>query len=324
MYPGDADGTYRPVSDHGHRGAARRLPRLPRPQLLPRQGHRRRRLRRAGAGLADRPATGLPVTNNPRWAYDQPNVDFWHSATFSWDGKVANFIDESFGDGCPTMTTRPRPAGRAARVRDGEHVLLRDAERRAAVGVPQPAPDERRREPDHGQVLLLAPRHPGAGEGSLPAGERLLPRRLLGDRLHQPEEAEGGRVRRPRRHEHLVGVHLPAEVGAPAQHPGVLEQQPRRNYGTAASPRYPEAAYGFMRFQADVPADLVGFDHLNPQLQERVIRMKRARGLGPGRAGALRQAASLLRRARSTARRGRWRSRTTRGPARAGPPTLAP
>jgi hypothetical protein len=46
-----------------------------------------------------------------------------------------------------------------------------------------------------------------------------------------------------------------------------------RNYGTAANPRYPEAAYGFQRFQADIgPTTLVGFDHLNPQLQERVIK----------------------------------------------------
>jgi hypothetical protein len=52
-----------------------------------------------------------------------------------------------------------------------------------------------------------------------------------------------------------------------------------RNYGTAINPRYPEEAYGFMRFQADIGrADLVGFGHLNPQLQERVIRMRRSRG----------------------------------------------
>jgi hypothetical protein len=45
-----------------------------------------------------------------------------------------------------------------------------------------------------------------------------------------------------------------------------------RNYGTAANPRYPEAAYGFQRFRADVGrTNLVGLDRLNPQLQERVI-----------------------------------------------------
>jgi hypothetical protein len=52
------------------------------------------------------PATGLPDTAKPVWVYDQPNVDFWHSATFSWDGKVVNFIDESFGSGCPTTTVK--------------------------------------------------------------------------------------------------------------------------------------------------------------------------------------------------------------------------
>ena len=51
-----------------------------------------------------------------------------------------------------------------------------------------------------------------------------------------------------------------------------------RNYGTAANPRYPEAAYGFQRFESDVGlTTLVGFDHLNPQLQEHVIETKIAR-----------------------------------------------
>ena len=45
-----------------------------------------------------------------------------------------------------------------------------------------------------------------------------------------------------------------------------------RNYGTAQAPNYPEAAHGFMRFTADIGRTwLVGFDRLNPQLQERVI-----------------------------------------------------
>ena len=45
-----------------------------------------------------------------------------------------------------------------------------------------------------------------------------------------------------------------------------------RNYGTGANPDYREAAYGFMRFRARIGAtDLVGFDRLNPQLQEEVI-----------------------------------------------------
>jgi hypothetical protein len=65
---------------------------------------------------------GLPDTANPIWVFDDqvdetgttgdPDdpgvvVDFFHSATFSWDGSVVNFIDESFGDGCPPTTTAP-------------------------------------------------------------------------------------------------------------------------------------------------------------------------------------------------------------------------
>jgi hypothetical protein len=45
-----------------------------------------------------------------------------------------------------------------------------------------------------------------------------------------------------------------------------------RNYGTPEAPNYPEAAYGFQRFEAKIgKTQLVGFDQLNPQLQERVI-----------------------------------------------------
>jgi hypothetical protein len=58
---------------------------------------------------------GIPDTEHPLWVFDDSTdtdgpgnpdvaVDFWHSATFSWDGKVVNFIDESFGSGCPTVT----------------------------------------------------------------------------------------------------------------------------------------------------------------------------------------------------------------------------
>ncbi len=62
------------------------------------------------------PATMLPDTANPIWVFDDSTdtdgagggdsaVDFWHSATFTWDGKYVNFSDESFGDGCPPVTT---------------------------------------------------------------------------------------------------------------------------------------------------------------------------------------------------------------------------
>ncbi len=57
-------------------------------------------------------ATGLPNTADPVWVFDQPNIDFHHSATFTWDGKIVNFIDESFGAGCPTVTKGVGQTGR--------------------------------------------------------------------------------------------------------------------------------------------------------------------------------------------------------------------
>lgn len=69
---------------------------------------------------------GIPDTANPIWVSDDAvtsggtgnipgAIDFFHSATFSNDGSVVNWIDESFGDGCPPTTmyqSRPwNPAG---------------------------------------------------------------------------------------------------------------------------------------------------------------------------------------------------------------------
>jgi hypothetical protein len=67
------------------------------------------------------PATGIPDTENPILIGDDEvssggtgqipgAVDFFHSVMFNNDGTVVNWVDESFGSGCPTMTTyQPRP-----------------------------------------------------------------------------------------------------------------------------------------------------------------------------------------------------------------------
>jgi hypothetical protein len=67
------------------------------------------------------PATGIPDTENPILVGDDEvssggtgqipgAVDFFHSVMFDNDGTVVNWVDESFGSGCPTMTTyQPRP-----------------------------------------------------------------------------------------------------------------------------------------------------------------------------------------------------------------------
>ena len=65
----------------------------------------------------------------------------------------------------------------------------------------------------------------------------------------------------------------PRRPGAQRRDPGLLQRRPEPQLRAAGhAGDYPEAAYGFQRFRADVGRrGLVGFDRLNPQLQERVI-----------------------------------------------------
>jgi hypothetical protein len=67
------------------------------------------------------PNTGIPNTQNPIMIGDDEvssggtgqfpgAVDFFHSVMFNNEGTTVNWVDESFGSGCPTMTTyQPRP-----------------------------------------------------------------------------------------------------------------------------------------------------------------------------------------------------------------------
>ena len=82
----------------------------------------------AGAACAEQgqvwnidPDTGIPDTENPISIGDDEvssggtgqfpgAVDFFHSVMFNNDGTVVNWVDESFGSGCPPMTEyQPRP-----------------------------------------------------------------------------------------------------------------------------------------------------------------------------------------------------------------------
>jgi len=117
-YPGDPDNTFDP-SEHG----------LPEDVFNPLTACHDIgvfvELRLAAAACAEQAQlwrikrNGIPATQRPLWVFDDPvdkngatgdpadtevAVDFWHSATFSWDGKIVNFIDESFGNGCPPVT----------------------------------------------------------------------------------------------------------------------------------------------------------------------------------------------------------------------------
>jgi LVIVD repeat len=69
---------------------------------------------------------GIPATEHPLWVFDDNSdtdgagnpgdvaVDFWHTARFTWDGKYVQADDESFGDGCPTVTENYLGTGQAA------------------------------------------------------------------------------------------------------------------------------------------------------------------------------------------------------------------
>ena len=111
-YPGDTDNTFDPA-EHGLAGLSKLTACHDIGVFV--------ELRLAAGACAEQAqlwrigTDGIPDTENPLWVYDDSTdtdgpgggdvaVDFWHSATFSWDGKIVNFIDESFGVGCPPVT----------------------------------------------------------------------------------------------------------------------------------------------------------------------------------------------------------------------------
>jgi hypothetical protein len=281
VYPGDADGTYKPVSEHGISAPLDDFLGCHDLSSFPAKGI-------VGAACGEQAQvweidrrTGLPDTEDPKWAYDQPNVDFWHSATFSWDGKIANFIDESFGDGCPTKTTKT--GGLPGGVREFETGNMYFFSTKSGRLLSEYR-NSRGTNDDlgAGEVLTYCSSHLGI---PVPSKDRYL---LVNafyrngssvidftDPTNPKEVAFGD----------LEGTNTwsaytyPRRSGRARTLPIYSNDGLSRNYAAAGQPAdYREAAYGFMRFEARVRADLVGFDRLNPQLQEKVIRMKGDRG----------------------------------------------
>jgi LVIVD repeat-containing protein len=276
VYPGDADGTYRPVSEHGLTAPLDDFLGCHDLSVFPARGI-------VGAACGEQAQvwdidkkTGLPGTASPRWAYDQPNVDFWHSATFSWDGKVANFIDESFGDGCPTVTTKTGGLSGGPRVfktgnmfffETGSGELLSEYRNPRAtnddtspttgkycsshLGIPVPAKDR----------YLLVNAYYRGGSAVIDFSDPTAPKEIAFADL------DGTNT--------WSAYTYPRDPGRHSSIPVYANDGLSRNYGTTENPRFPEAAYGFERFHAKVgPTTLVGFNRLNPQLQERVIPTK--------------------------------------------------
>ena len=83
---------------------------------------------------------GIPDTQNPISIGDDEvssggtgqfpgAIDFFHSVMFNNDGTVVNWVDESFGSGCPTMTTyNPRPWNPAGGVHKTGRMFFSDLE----------------------------------------------------------------------------------------------------------------------------------------------------------------------------------------------------
>jgi hypothetical protein len=201
-------------------------------------------------------ANGLPDTSNPVWAFDQRNIDFHHSATFSWDGKVVNFIDESFGSGCPTVTKGIGQTGRMFFVdtdtgdRLSSFMIRRSHKKEepdycsAHLGNVVPATD---------RYLLVNAWYTG-GVDVIDFSNPRAPKAIAfydqnGDEwsgywYEQTGTSTGGAL-------NVFGTHGVEHV---AEDEG-LELQAR----------------GFESFLASVSATRGTFDHLNPQVQEQVI-----------------------------------------------------
>ncbi len=278
VYPGDADGTYRPGTEHGlGSGVLDDFLGCHDLSAFPKKGI-------VGAACGEQAQvwnideeTGLPDTANPRWVHDQPNVDFWHSATFSWDGEVANFIDESFGDGCPTVTTKTGGTGTSQVFKSGNMFFFDTGSGKLLSEYRNPRPSNDRLAPEGGDRLTYCSSHLGI---PVPSRDRYLLVNAFYRGGSSVIDFTNPSAPREIAFADKAGTNTwsaytyPRNSGSQKSIPVYSNDGLSRNYGGG---QYLEAAYGFMRFRADVgKTNLVGFDHLNPQLQERVIKNKAA------------------------------------------------
>lgn len=202
-------------------------------------------------------ATGLPDTSNPVWAFDQRDLDFHHSATFSWDGKVVNLIDESFGSGCPTVNPGIGQTGRMYFVdtdtggKLSEFMISRSREPEtpdycsAHLGNVVPATD---------RYLLVNAWYTG-GVDVIDFSNPRAPKEVAfhdddGDEwsAYWYEQGDGSPASGPL---NVFGTHGVEHIA----HGEGLEEDAR----------------GFESFLADVSANRITLDHLNPQVQEQVL-----------------------------------------------------
>lgn len=200
-------------------------------------------------------SNGLPDTSNPVWVYDQPNVDFWHSATFSWDGKVVNAVDESFGSGCPTTTTLP--SGEV--VESGNMFFLKTGSGAKLSEFRMPRTDPN----DH--VGQYCSAHLGVAVPT--PGRKLLVNAWYTGGVDVIDFSDPTQPFEVAFYD-VDGDNWSAywyENGTPDP------SSPLRIYASDGVV-HPPTGDGFQAFAAALPGRRVGFDHLNPQTQERVIK----------------------------------------------------
>jgi hypothetical protein len=214
-------------------------------------------------------SNGLPDTASPVWTFDQPNIDFHHSATFSWDGKVVNLIDESFGSGCPTVT---RGVGQTGRM------FFVDTDTGARLSQFMIRRSHQKETPDYCSAHL---------GNVVPASDRYL--------LVNAWYTGGVDVidfSNPRAPKEVAFYDDNGDEwsGYWYEQNGTSATGPLNVFGTHGVEHVAHGegeeleARGFEAFLANVAANRVTFDHLNPQVQEQVI------AANPSKKGSARKA----------------------------------
>jgi hypothetical protein len=222
------------------------------------------------------PDTMLPDTENPLWVFDDPvdenggtgdprdpevAVDFWHSATFSWDGEIVNFSDESFAgfvpnpvQTCPPVTRiRDRETGERTPSDTGRTHFFRvsDGKRFSHFMINRPEP-EAYCSTHQGNVVLTPDRH------------------LLVQAWYQGgvNVIDFTRPSNPREIAYFDFL-PPGPMGSDNWSHYWYERDPQPGgFFTYASDGHAIHGRGFMVFETRTKVNRIGLDYLNPQTQE--------------------------------------------------------
>ena len=231
-------------------------------------------------------STGLPDTADPAWVFDQRNIDFHHSATFTWDGKVVNIIDESFGSGCPTVTKGVGQTGR---------MFFLDTDTGARLSQFMIRRSHKKETPDYCSAHL---------GNVVPASDRYL---LVNAWYTGGVDVIDFSNPRAPKEVAFYDVNGDEWSGYWYEQTGTSTSGPLNVFGTHGVEHIAHGegeeleARGFEAFLANVAANRVAFDHLNPQVQEQVI------AANPTRRGSARKASAAGSRERNSGKVSRKR-----------------